>query len=178
MDKDLKLSNNRLLPWLSIWVKPRRTIRQIVDHNPSQSVYILSGLAGIYRFLNQAAKRTLGDSMSLWEILSLAVLFGFLIGLLYLFIEGELLRWVGNRLGGKGSAIQVRAAIAWSSVPEALLLFLFFPFDRFVRKGLFFQFRRLDNANSFSIDLGYKSTGARAVNMECLFTCQLSGRDS
>ncbi len=127
MDNNFPPSNNLILPWFSIWVKPRRTIRLIVDHNPSQSVYLLSILAGIYRFLNQAAKRTLGDSMSLLEILGLAILFGFVFGLLYLFVGGELLRWVGKILGGKASAIQVRTAIAWSSVPEVVLLILFCP---------------------------------------------------
>jgi hypothetical protein len=127
MDKTLTSPNNLSLPWVSIWVRPRRTIRQIVDHNPSQSVYLLSALTGVYRFLNQAAKQSVGDYMSLLEILVLAILVGSLIGIFLVFVGAELFRWVGNKLDGKASAVQVRAAIAWSSVPEVVLLLLFCP---------------------------------------------------
>jgi hypothetical protein len=127
MDKTLTSSNNLSLLWVSIWVSPRRTIRQIVDNNPSQSVYLLGALAGIYRFLNQAAKRSLGDYMSLGEILVLAILIGSLLGIFVVFVGGELFRWVGSKLYGKATAAQVRAAIAWSSVPEIILLLLFCP---------------------------------------------------
>ena len=127
MNKTLTSPNNLSLLWVSIWVSPRRTIRQIVDHNPSQSVYLLSALAGIYRFLNQAAKRSLGDYMSLGEILVLAILLGSLLGIFLVFVGAELFRWVGSKLNGQATATQVRAAMAWSSIPEIVLLLLFCP---------------------------------------------------
>jgi hypothetical protein len=127
MHKTLTSPNNLSLPWVSIWVSPRRTIRQIVDHNPSQSVYLLGALAGIFRFLNQAAKRSLGDYLSLGEILILAILIGSLIGIFVVFVGAELFRWVGSKLSGKATAVQVRAAIVWSSVPDVVLLLFFCP---------------------------------------------------
>lgn len=127
MKKTINTPKQFFLAWLSIWVRPRRTIRQIIDHNPTQAVNLLGALTGIYRLLNQAAKRSWGDTMPIGEILIFAIIIGSVFGNLALSIEAQLFRWIGKKLGGKASAAQVRAAVAWSSVPEATILVLFCP---------------------------------------------------
>jgi hypothetical protein len=52
---------------------------------------------------------------------------GAALGIVSLYLGGALWRWAGGILGGVASSVEVRAAIAWSSVPgiagEIILLF-------------------------------------------------------
>jgi len=121
------LLHDTIIPWFSIWVKPRKTIRQILDRNPAQFVLLLSALSGIYRFLEQAAKRSLGDHFSLLGILILSVIAGSLIGMISVYISAAFFRWVGSWLGGTATSAEVRCAIAWSSVPDVVQIIIFCP---------------------------------------------------
>jgi hypothetical protein len=48
-------------------------------------------------------------------------------GLIGLYLGGLILRWTGSWLGGRATAQQVRAAIAWSSVPSVATLAIWIP---------------------------------------------------
>ncbi len=65
--------------------------------------------------------------MSLTSLLLLCVIGGGIVGIISLYIGGEFFRWVGSWLGGKATAQDVRAAIAWSSVPDLILLAIYIP---------------------------------------------------
>jgi hypothetical protein len=115
-------------PWLSIWIEPRGTIRQIVDSNPERHVLLLAVLTGVYRALDNAAARDLGDSLSLPAIFILSLIFGAIGGMISLYITGAVFTWSGNLFGGEASSEEVRTAAAWSSVPDVVLLVvLLFP---------------------------------------------------
>jgi len=107
-----------LNPWLSIWLQPRATIRQIVDTNPRQQVLLLAALGGVVETLDRASMRSAGDMLPLAAILGVAALGGPIFGIVSLYIGGWVLRWSGAQLGGQANAEQVRAAIAWSGVPS------------------------------------------------------------
>ena len=47
----------------------------------------------------------------------IAVIVGAVLGIIELYVNGALLKWAGAALGGVGSYAEVRAALAWSSVP-------------------------------------------------------------
>jgi hypothetical protein len=104
-------------PWLSIWIKPRATIRAIVDVDPERYVILLAVIAGIGEALNRASSKNLGDTLPILAILIIAAIFGAVGGVLSLYISGALLSWIGGMFGGQASAREVRTAIAWSSVP-------------------------------------------------------------
>ncbi len=114
-------------PWLSIWTRPRQTIRWIVNTDPHRSVLLLAALAGIAQALDRASSRNLGDRISLPTILGLAVLLGPIGGIIGLYLGGFLLRWTGRWIGGRASPPEIRAAIAWSSVPAIVALPLWVP---------------------------------------------------
>ncbi len=116
-----------LNPWLSIWVKPRETMRWIVDTDPTRQVVLLAVLGGIAQFLDRAAGRSLGDTLSVSVILIIALFVGSIGGLISLHIGGALLRWTGSWFGGQATSEEVRAAIAWSSVPTIWALLLWIP---------------------------------------------------
>lgn len=45
-----------LNPWFSTWVKPRETMRWIVDTDPTRQVVLLAVLGGIAQFLDRACQ--------------------------------------------------------------------------------------------------------------------------
>jgi len=114
-----KLSLN---PWLRIWFRPRRTMRALIEFDPRYGVVFLASLSGIYRALNQFAKKSFGDITSMSWIVFYAILFGVVFGNLGVQVYGWLLQWVGGWLGGRASKAAARAAVAWASIPDVILL--------------------------------------------------------
>lgn len=116
-----------LSPVFSIWVKPRETIRYIVETNPTKHVILLSMLVGISALFTTASAQSLGDSLSFITILVGCFTLGPVYGIASLYLMGELLRGAGSWLGGQATSKDVRAAIAWSSIPPIFLLPLWIP---------------------------------------------------
>ncbi len=50
-----------------------------------------------------------------------ALVLGVLLGLVSLYLFGEMYRWVGHRLGGQANRVETRAVIGWSQVPTIWL---------------------------------------------------------
>lgn len=117
-----------LNPWTSMWTRPRATMRGILATNPTRHVLLLSVITGIAGAFDRAASESMGDTTSLKTIIFLALLLGPFFGILGLFIAGAMLRWTGSWLGGVASSEQVRAAVAWSSVPTIWGLLLWIPY--------------------------------------------------
>jgi hypothetical protein len=134
-------------PWLSIWIEPRGTIRKIVDSDPERHVLLLAVLAGVYRALENAADRAMGDDASLLGILALSLVSGLIGGVISLYIAGAVFTWAGSLFGGEASSEDVRAAAAWSSVPDVVLLIvLLFPMAVFGREWFSSSLNLPDNA--------------------------------
>jgi len=117
----------KLNPWFSIWTQPRATIQQIVEADPRHLVLLLAALGGFSTVLDRASMRSLGDKLDWPVLLLLAVVIGPIAGIVTLYIGGVLLRWTGSWIGGQGSAQHIRAAMAWSTVPEIWGLLLWIP---------------------------------------------------
>jgi hypothetical protein len=84
-------------------------------------------LAGVGQALDRASSRSIGDSIPLVAILAICVILGPIGGIISLYIGGALFRWSGSLLGGQASSQEVRAAIAWASVPTIAVLSLWIP---------------------------------------------------
>lgn len=104
-------------PFLTIWTRPRQTIRAIVETDPTRHVVTLAILDGVAAASLRASTRTLGDSFSFPTVLTIVIVVGSLVGLAALYVLGWLLALVGRWMGGRAGPEQFRAAIAWSSVP-------------------------------------------------------------
>ncbi len=104
-------------PFLTIWTKPRATIRAIVDIDPTYRVIPLAMAAGVVQALDRAAQRNAGDKLPLAGILVTAITLGPISGVVGLYIGGALLGWSGRLLGGRAESEKVRAALAWGQVP-------------------------------------------------------------
>lgn len=104
-------------PWLSIWLRPRETIRTIVDYDPGYNVLTIVSLVGILDFLNRASNKALGDHVSLVSIGFMAIIFGPLGALIRISIMSGLVAWTGSKIGGQATSREVKTALAWSEVP-------------------------------------------------------------
>jgi hypothetical protein len=116
-----------LVPWISIWTRPRATLRQILDLDPRQSLFRLAALGGIADAMGVVVGSGLGDTLSPASCLAVALAGGALGGILFLFISSGLILVAGRWLGGRGGIARVMAAVAWSSVPEIWGLLLWLP---------------------------------------------------
>lgn len=121
-----------LNPWKSLWLKPKQTIRQIVNINPSLHVIpIMLILAIVYSIsdgldLSNSFERNLIEgnvspnqiSDILYYIGNLILAGIYMIIGLYLF--AWLLHWTGKFLNGHALPRELRAAIAWSYIPSLI----------------------------------------------------------
>jgi hypothetical protein len=118
-------------PYVGICIRPRATIRAIVDRDPYDRVIALVLIAAVvtsvtnaihgYRYNPTAftiANKPIpvmaphaSHVMRLWGLVVWPLL-----AVPFLYLNGALLRWSGSLLGGTAKAVEVRAAIAWSSV--------------------------------------------------------------
>jgi Yip1 domain len=111
-------------PWLTVWTRPRGTIRAIVDTDPSRSVLPLAMIYGISSTLGRSMQKSPGDVLSLPVVLGIALIGGSIVGIIWIYIMAALVRWTGSWLGGRATLDECRAAIAWGSVPSAVNLAL------------------------------------------------------
>lgn len=114
-------------PFATIWLHPRRTVRQIVARDPQYLVIPLACLAGVGRVLDRASMRSMGDDAPTVAILAIAVVAGPLTGIIGLFIGSALIGFTGKWLGGKAPGEHIRTALAWGYVPSIAALVLWIP---------------------------------------------------
>lgn len=111
-----------LNPWLSAWLQPRQTIRQIVDRDPRWMLWRVCLLAG-------AANAVMGVEAKAASPLNMAIAAGLgaLLSPVFLYLIGWFLRWTGSWFGGCATNPQVRAALIWSNVSMLELFVLWVP---------------------------------------------------
>lgn len=114
-------------PWTRMWTKPRVTIQQIVDSDPTRYVLVLAAVGGLFSTLDRASARSTGDNLDFTTIIAIALTLGPLAGLVSLFVGGALVRWTGSWIGGDGSLKDIRAALAWGVVPLLWVSLLWIP---------------------------------------------------
>lgn len=110
-----------LNPWVSIWTKPRVTIRQIVDSDPKHRIPVLAAIGGIGSVLGNFATVAEGD-LSMGIFLAFAFVLGPVVGFLMLYLYGAILGLCCRALGGTAQGPDMRAAIAWGWVPMLVLI--------------------------------------------------------
>jgi len=115
--------------WITIWYRPRPTIRRIVATDPKKFVLAIAWMAGALAALDaQVAVATIDYPPDLPHLPHLgpigvaiaAIIFG-LISIVTLYGGAALYRWASLILGGTADAVEVRAALAWSQVPGLYL---------------------------------------------------------
>jgi Yip1 domain len=105
-------------PWLDILTKPRETIRHVVDENPHRGLRFLYFLYGLPFALNMAQSLSLGSHLPIWAIVVGSVVLAMVFGWVGICLLSGLFFLTGKWIKGVANFSQVRAAVAWSSVPN------------------------------------------------------------
>jgi len=111
-------------PWLTMWAKPKSTIREIVHSNPKQGVLILSAIYALDNFLFYANWWSLGISYPFYQILLVAAILSPIAGFIWLYFMGWILHFTGRWLKGQAPSSHLRAALAWSRIPFSISVFM------------------------------------------------------
>jgi signal peptidase I len=105
-------------PWLSVWFAPRETIARILATNPRRHVLLLfSLLSGL-----DVAILLIDAKMLDWRLLLAGFLAGAVFGIPAIYIVGLVFSWAGKLLGGRATALQLRAVVAWGCLPLLIAL--------------------------------------------------------
>lgn len=107
-------------PWKTIWVEPRKTIREIVRINPKMHFWLLSWIYALPILLHMAQNMSLGEAYSVLSIGIVSVVLAPFVGWVFLSIFARLLQWTGRWIGGEADYLSLRAAVSWSNVPNVI----------------------------------------------------------
>lgn len=123
-------------PWVEMWIRPRQTIRSIVQFNPNYMLFILCVIYGFPLILQMAQNSSLGNRFPTGTILIATLLGSVIVGAIAINLGAFLLKWTGQWIQGKGTFQHIRAALAWSSIPNLFTILLWIiniiPFGRSV----------------------------------------------
>ncbi len=112
-----KLSIN---PWTQMWVRPRETIRAIIQTNPGYMYPLLCFIYGFPMALQLAQNFSLGTRFHVAGIVVGALILATILGAVMINIATALFTWTGKWIGGVGTYQQIRAAVAWSNMPSVV----------------------------------------------------------
>ncbi len=113
-------------PWLSIWNQPKSTIRAVVHSNPAYGVFYLSAFYALQSFFFYLNWWSVGIENSFFALLIGAILLAPLIGIVWLYYIGFIFHFTGRWLKGAAPASHLRTAVAWSKIPHAINLLIWF----------------------------------------------------
>ncbi|HEY2809809.1 MAG TPA: Yip1 family protein [Rhabdochlamydiaceae bacterium] len=113
-------------PWLSIWVRPRETIRTIIETNPTYGFFLLCVLYGFPMTMSFAQNMSFGAAFPAWSIFLAGLIISPFLGYVGICVSTWLLKVAGKWIGGEGSFTTIRSAVAWSNVPNAVTLITWF----------------------------------------------------
>jgi hypothetical protein len=108
---------SRTSPFLTIWTRPRATIRSILEKAPTFRVLPIAMVGGIVQALQIESLLSAGSHFSILVILLMALVVGPPFGLILLYAGAWIVELSCRLLGGKANSRDVRAAVAWSLVP-------------------------------------------------------------
>lgn len=122
-------------PWLTMWTKPKSTIRSIVNYDSNFRLFVLSGIYGFVSLISTAQSFSIGETLNFFLILLIAIILAPVWGFIAFSISSFFIHFTGKWLKGQASYKEVRASIAWSNVPMIgnvvlwIILFVIFKQD-------------------------------------------------
>jgi len=103
----------------AILIRPRQTIRAIVDRDPARYVILLAWLSGVASGLGSITVKAGRPELPLAFYIGMALYLGPLIGFVHTYAGGALAHMTGSWLGGMATFAECRAALAWGAMPLA-----------------------------------------------------------
>jgi hypothetical protein len=118
------MGSENINPWIHIWVRPKKTMRFILDRDSKRVIIrlaIIGGVVSSFTWLEYIWS-IYPDRQDLKQNLYtvLILIGGGFSGLIYLYVAGWLYKLTGSWLGGKGTYTDVKCAVGWSNYPFIL----------------------------------------------------------
>ncbi|MCH9613634.1 MAG: hypothetical protein SP1CHLAM54_06390 [Chlamydiia bacterium] len=104
----------------SIWVKPKQTLRRIVESAPNAKLWLLSAVYGLHYMFWLGKFFSFSNTLPLWGTIVLAVVLAIPVGYIAFNITAWFIWWIGKLLGGHAPFTHVRAVVAWSNFPNII----------------------------------------------------------
>lgn len=111
----------------NIWFSPKATLRYALKSNNRFTIYILLFLGAIAYGFYKGINDQKFEDITFLNLVLLYVIASGLFGLISIYIFTSILRLTGEFLGGNASGSEYRSALAWSSIPAIVGLFLLIP---------------------------------------------------
>ena len=111
-------------PWLSVWLKPRQTIENILSERPQRGALLLGSLSLMAGTVTQLVGLAVEWRLFDWRMAAALAIACFIAGIIGLYISGFVFKWCGRLFGGRASAAQLRTVVAWGLTPSFLGLAL------------------------------------------------------
>jgi len=108
--------------YLSMWFRPRLTIRRVLEHNPYQGVRLLATILALENFFFYANSWSLGLRMNYLAVILVGVVVSPFWGAVWLWITSHIFYYTGRWLGGSAPIESLRTAMAWSKIPAVGIL--------------------------------------------------------
>lgn len=113
-------SEERFNPFLNSLMKPRDTIRYVVNNDATMNFWLLIYFVGLSASLDNIARR---DDYSFdMIVIVLLLIFAPISGLIQVYFSAWVFSWFGRVFGGAANSEGLRASILWSSVPAIFIL--------------------------------------------------------
>lgn len=126
-------------PWLSIWVKPRQTVRALINYNVKYRFFVLSLLYGLPTVLQLAQNLSLGSVISMPAILLFSLILSPLMGAIGLLLCTLFIVWTGKILGGKATFLEMRCAISWSNATNLVTVIIWLALIGQFKEMIFYE---------------------------------------
>jgi hypothetical protein len=112
--------NRRHSPWISVWFKPGDTIDYVLAANRTRAVLLLAAVGVAFSLVESVINLGFTAALMEWRNLAAVLLIGLITGIPLLYFNALFIRLSGMLLGGRATQPQIRAALAWSMVPNAV----------------------------------------------------------
>lgn len=102
----------------SIWIRPRVTVRRVLDRDPGRHVLMITVLSGISNALGNSVQ-SLGKVPDVGTLLAASLYvaaIGAVVSILLLYVGSWLFTGVGRMFGGVGHTNELRTAIAYANI--------------------------------------------------------------
>jgi hypothetical protein len=104
-------------PWMAVWISPRQTIDRVLASRLRLLVLPLASRGGASLLVGKSLILGWTYQVINWWILLFDVVVGATLGIVSTYLNSFVLSRLGQSLGGRGSAFELRVATAWSWLP-------------------------------------------------------------
>ena len=112
-------------PMLSVWTKPKETIREVINTKTMWFTIVIAGFVGIGTGLVNVQDSGFNESVSSGLVFFLAIVLGPIVGIAGAFIAAGIYKLLGKLLGGTGNYRDMVLALGPAYVPQLLITVTF-----------------------------------------------------